>query len=121
MKTSVLSVIALGGLFNTAFASPVHPRDMSVCNAISQRQCCDVGVDGIINLTCAAPSRTPTDMKDFSELCSENGQQAACCVLPFVSILRPTFEGRRANCLHSLGMDLCAGNHRRDQARSLRR
>ncbi|CZR60845.1 uncharacterized protein PAC_10741 [Phialocephala subalpina] len=82
MKTSVILLAVFGGL--TASSPLVAPRDMSICNAIQQRQCCDFDVDGILDGNCESPSSTPKDMKDFSEICSKTGKAAACCILSVV-------------------------------------
>lgn len=57
MKTSVI-LLAIFGRLLSAFPI-VEPRDISMCNAISQQQCCEVDVDGILSLTCESRQLCP--------------------------------------------------------------
>ncbi|KAE8440432.1 hypothetical protein EG329_007615 [Mollisiaceae sp. DMI_Dod_QoI] len=80
MQFSTIIMSLFAGL---AAASPLEKRQLGLCSsAIDSAQCCDVSVDGIANLNCAAPSPAPTSIANFKTTCAANGQATYCCTLP---------------------------------------
>ncbi|KAF2802070.1 hydrophobin, partial [Mytilinidion resinicola] len=63
-------------------------RQQAVCTEglYTTPLCCATDVLGIADLDCAAPNPTPSDNKDFINICAEvaGGQQAQCCLLPIL-------------------------------------
>nr|CDK12879.1 class II hydrophobin [Geosmithia sp. 10 MK-2014] len=74
-----------------AMASPLEvrthddsapPYDACPSELLSNPECCDVDVAGLLSINCAPPDETPTSAENFKELCSKRGQSATCCLLP---------------------------------------
>nr|CDK12874.1 class II hydrophobin [Geosmithia pallida] len=49
---------------------------------LSNPECCDTNVLGLLSINCAPPDSTPTSAENFKNLCAKRGQSATCCVLP---------------------------------------
>nr|CDK12890.1 class II hydrophobin [Geosmithia longistipitata] len=49
---------------------------------LSNPECCDVDVLGLLSINCAPPDTTPTSAADFKSQCAKRGKSATCCVLP---------------------------------------
>ncbi|KAM3484484.1 hypothetical protein MY8738_002173 [Beauveria namnaoensis] len=82
-----MKFVVFASLIASALAVPTElaPRTGSFsCPAglYSNPQCCATLVLGIIGLDCGTPSRTPRNADDFRTICSDRGQQAACCAVP---------------------------------------
>ncbi|TVY83194.1 hypothetical protein LSUE1_G000854 [Lachnellula suecica] len=82
MQLSLISIFALGGFFTNTFANPLVLRG-SLCSGLGTPQCCDISVDGILNLKRASRnSEQSYSVAGFKSVCQKNGQRAACCTLP---------------------------------------
>ncbi|OTA84411.1 hypothetical protein M434DRAFT_83365, partial [Hypoxylon sp. CO27-5] len=46
--------------------------------------CCQVDIDGLLDLTCASPGRDLTSIEDFTAACAADGLTAECCALPIL-------------------------------------
>nr|CDK12876.1 class II hydrophobin [Geosmithia flava] len=58
------------------------PYDACPSELLSNPECCDTNVLGLLSINCAPPSETPTSAENFKSLCAKRGQSATCCVLP---------------------------------------
>nr|CDK12875.1 class II hydrophobin [Geosmithia putterillii] len=58
------------------------PYDACPSELLSNPECCDTNVLGLLSINCAPPDSTPTSAQDFKSLCAKRGQSATCCVLP---------------------------------------
>ncbi|KAM3541966.1 hypothetical protein ARSEF1564_005135 [Beauveria bassiana] len=82
-----MKFVVFASLIASALAVPTElaPRTGSYfcpLGLYSVPQCCATDVLGIIGLDCQDLKRTPRNADDFRSICSEGGQQAACCVVP---------------------------------------
>ena len=66
-----------------AFAAPLEERQAGLC-ASGSPLCCATDVLNLLILDCAAPSVTPTSTNEFISTCSNQGQQAKCCLIPIL-------------------------------------
>jgi len=92
MKTAFATIITA----LAAFAAALPTTDVKVevaerqvpfvpCTGLyGTAQCCATDVLGVADLDCGQPPTVPTDADNFSEVCSEIGQRARCCVLPIL-------------------------------------
>ncbi|KAF2245003.1 hypothetical protein BU26DRAFT_434383 [Trematosphaeria pertusa] len=78
--TTILAFVA------AAVAAPVlDERQTALCSgATSTPQCCATDVLNLVVLDCATPPTTPTSINNFIDICSAEGQQAKCCLLPIL-------------------------------------
>nr|CDK12885.1 class II hydrophobin [Geosmithia sp. 21 MK-2014]CDK12886.1 class II hydrophobin [Geosmithia sp. 22 MK-2014]CDK12896.1 class II hydrophobin [Geosmithia langdonii] len=58
------------------------PYDACPSELLSNAECCDVDVAGLLSINCAPPDQPPTSAEDFKDLCAKRGQSATCCLLP---------------------------------------
>nr|CDK12883.1 class II hydrophobin [Geosmithia obscura] len=72
-----------------AVAGPLEVRtgggaayDACPSELLSNPECCDTNVLGLLSINCAPPDETPTSATNFKDLCAKRGQSATCCVLP---------------------------------------
>lgn len=73
---------AVGGLTGGGDTPPLDPNYKACTSTLSSNlNCCATDVEGIVDLDCAPPKRTPGSAKEFEQLCAAVGQQARCCAL----------------------------------------
>nr|CDK12880.1 class II hydrophobin [Geosmithia sp. 11 MK-2014] len=74
-----------------AMAGPIEVRsdgggttayDACPSELLSNLECCDIDVLGLLSINCSPPDSTPTSAQDFENQCAKRGQSATCCVLP---------------------------------------
>ncbi|KAH6663654.1 fungal hydrophobin-domain-containing protein [Halenospora varia] len=66
-----------------AAASPLQERQASLCtSAIDTALCCELDVDGLLDVTCSPPSPRPASVEEFQATCAAAGKGAKCCTLP---------------------------------------
>ncbi|KAJ4374957.1 hypothetical protein N0V83_002036 [Neocucurbitaria cava] len=66
-----------------AMAAPLEERQTPLCTS-GTAVCCATDVLGLADLDCTPPPTTPTDINDFIDTCTAEGQQAKCCILPIL-------------------------------------
>ncbi|KAF2676306.1 hypothetical protein K458DRAFT_322163 [Lentithecium fluviatile CBS 122367] len=65
-----------------AIAAPtLEQRQLFTCSS-GNPVCCATDVLDLADLDCAPPPTTPTSASNFIDICSAEGQQAKCCLLP---------------------------------------
>ncbi|KAF2087934.1 hypothetical protein K490DRAFT_65214 [Saccharata proteae CBS 121410] len=55
-------------------------RQAGVCAGIDQPLCCQLDVDGIVDLTCSSPGDV-TSLEELEAECAKEGLSAECCTL----------------------------------------
>ncbi|KAF2455447.1 fungal hydrophobin-domain-containing protein [Lineolata rhizophorae] len=56
-----------------------------ICTGLyGNAQCCATDVLDLADLDCFNPPSRPANVEEFESMCSEEGQQAQCCVLPIL-------------------------------------
>ncbi|KAI1659978.1 fungal hydrophobin-domain-containing protein [Daldinia decipiens] len=55
-----------------------------ICPLGNTPLCCQVDIDGILDLTCGSPARDLNSIEEFVGSCADNGLTAECCVLPLI-------------------------------------
>ncbi|KAF2260795.1 hypothetical protein CC78DRAFT_385564 [Lojkania enalia] len=83
----------------TALAAPlVEERQVPLCSGAGTPLCCATDVLDLADLDCHTPPTGPTSINNFIDICSAEGQQAKCCVIPilgqalFCADVNPTAE-----------------------------
>ncbi|KAM0712343.1 hypothetical protein Q7P37_011438 [Cladosporium fusiforme] len=79
MHFSTLSLFAFTAL---ASAATLKRAPINLCPALDTPQCCQLDVDGVIDLTCESPESDLKTVKAFEESCASSGTTAQCCTLP---------------------------------------
>ena len=79
----VASILALTSV---TMAVPAKRQAALLC-ATGTPQCCAVNVLNLADLNCANPPQVPANVTDFTQICSDIGQQAQCCDIPIVRFL----------------------------------
>ncbi|KAF2001327.1 hypothetical protein P154DRAFT_168214 [Amniculicola lignicola CBS 123094] len=68
----------------SAIATPIlQGRQLPLCTSGSPL-CCATDVLNLADLDCNAPPTTPISINNFIDVCSAQGQQAKCCLLPIL-------------------------------------
>ncbi|KAH7119073.1 fungal hydrophobin-domain-containing protein [Dendryphion nanum] len=69
----------------SAMAAPVlDERQLVPLCSSGTPQCCATDILNLAVLDCSAPPTTPTSVNNFIDTCSEQGQQAKCCLIPIL-------------------------------------
>ncbi|KAF2661774.1 hypothetical protein K491DRAFT_700837 [Lophiostoma macrostomum CBS 122681] len=76
MRFSIVLAFAIA-----AIAAPLEERQTAICTS-GTAQCCATDVLNLADLDCANPPTTPTTIDNFIDICTAEGQQAKCCLLP---------------------------------------
>ncbi|GAB7332136.1 hypothetical protein MBLNU13_g04013t1 [Cladosporium sp. NU13] len=79
MQFSTLAIAAFAALSSAAVLKRA-PADL--CPALDTPQCCQLDVDGVLDLTCEAPESDLTTVDAFEKSCKSTGLTAMCCTLP---------------------------------------
>lgn len=107
MQFTTFTIAAFAALTS---AAAVRRAPIDLCPALDTPQCCQVDVDGVIDLTCEARKSEPisivlapeffptntiptaesdlTTVADFEASCATSGTTAMCCTLPVVCFRR---------------------------------
>lgn len=85
MQFSTLAVAAFAA-FTSAAAINKARAPIDLCPALDTPQCCQVDVDGVLDLTCESPESGLTSVEDFEASCAASGTTAQCCTLPLVCL-----------------------------------
>ncbi|KAF2115427.1 fungal hydrophobin-domain-containing protein [Lophiotrema nucula] len=67
-----------------AMAAPMLEERQAVLCTSGNAQCCATDVLNLADLDCANPPTTPTSIDNFIDICTAEGQQAKCCLLPIL-------------------------------------
>ncbi|CEJ89543.1 hypothetical protein VHEMI05384 [[Torrubiella] hemipterigena] len=63
--------------------TPASDPDYKACTSLlsSNLNCCATDIEGLVDLDCAPPKKTPGSAKEFEQICASVGQQPRCCAL----------------------------------------
>ena len=77
-------ILALASMAAAVPAILKERAPLDVCPALDSPMCCQLDVDGILDLTCEVPKDT-SSVSAFTADCASTGYTAKCCTLPVVS------------------------------------
>ncbi|KAI5360517.1 putative cerato-ulmin hydrophobin family, Hydrophobin superfamily [Septoria linicola] len=80
MQFLILSLAAMAAA-GTIPAMLKERAPLTVCPALDTPLCCQLDVDGVLDLTCEAPDDT-SSVSAFEKSCADTGSAAKCCTLP---------------------------------------
>lgn len=68
---------------STGETTPASDPDYKACTSLlsSNLNCCATDIEGLVDLDCAPPKKTPGSAKEFEQICASVGQQPRCCAL----------------------------------------
>ncbi|PPJ58862.1 hypothetical protein CBER1_09269 [Cercospora berteroae] len=80
MQFIILALASLAAA-GTIPAKLAERAPSDVCPALDSPLCCQVDVDGVLDLTCESAEDT-SSVSAFKKSCADTGSAAKCCTLP---------------------------------------
>jgi hydrophobin len=83
--TSLVSLAASEPIPTKIIERQAAPPLPTLCTGnTSNRQCCATDILGLVDLDCANTPSRPTNLAQFTSMCSSLGQRARCCAIPIL-------------------------------------